>query len=75
MVFGPSALNNSKRVCQGPVLDRVWLQDFRRVFGNPKSETLSVFILVNNASRQLSFHPRLTAVDAKFWEFLAITSR
>ena len=43
MVFGLSALNrvyNFKRVCPGPVLDRVWLQDRRRVFGNPKSETL-----------------------------------
>ena len=29
MVFGPSALNrvyNYKRVCPGPVLDRVWLE-------------------------------------------------
>ena len=43
MIFGPSVLNrvyNFKRVCPGPVLDRVWLQDCRRVFGNPKSETL-----------------------------------
>ena len=41
--FCLSALNrvyNFKRVCPGPVLDRVWLQDRRRVFGNPKSETL-----------------------------------
>ena len=38
-----SALNrvyNFERVCPGPVLDRVWSQDCRRVFGNPKSETL-----------------------------------
>ena len=37
-----SALNrvyNFKRVCPGPVLDRVWLQYCRRVFGNSKSET------------------------------------
>ena len=43
MVFGLSVLHrvyNFKRVCPGPVLDRVWLQDCRRVFGNPKSETL-----------------------------------
>ena len=42
MVVGRSALNrvyNFKRVCPGPALDRVWLQDCRRVFGNPKSET------------------------------------
>ena len=73
MVFGVSVLNrvyNFKPVCPGPVLDRVWLQDCRLVFGNPKSETLdSVFILVNNASRQLSFHLRFTAVNAKFWDF------
>ena len=40
MVFGPSFLNrvyNFKRVFPGPVLDRVWLEDCRRVFGNPKS--------------------------------------
>ena len=47
MVFGVSVLNrayNFKPVCPGPVLDRVWLQDCRLVFGNPKSETLvSVF--------------------------------
>ena len=73
MVFGVSVLNrvyNLKPVCPGPVLDRVWLQDCCLVFGNPKSETLvSVFILVNNASRQLSFHLRFTAVNAKFWDF------
>ena len=43
MVFGPSALSrvcNFKGVCPGPVLDSVQLQDCRRVFGNPKSETL-----------------------------------
>ena len=42
-VFGLSALNrvyNFKRGCPGPVLDRVWLQDCCRVFGNPKSEAL-----------------------------------
>ena len=64
MVFGPSALNrvyNFKQVCPGPVLDRVWLQDCRPVFGNPKSETF-----VNNPSRQLSFHLRIAAVNPKF---------
>ena len=30
---------------------------------------LSVFILVNNASRQLCFHLRFTAVNAKFWDY------
>lgn len=43
--FGLSALNrvyNFKRVCPGSVLDRVWLQDCRLVFGNPKSETLVI---------------------------------
>ena len=29
---------------------------------------LSVFFLVNNASRQLSFHLRITDVHAKFWD-------
>ena len=55
MVFGLSSLNrvyNFKRVCPGSVLDRVWLQDCRLVFGNPKS----VFVLMNNDSRLLSFH-------------------
>ena len=74
MVLGPSALNrvyNFKRVCPGPVLDRVWLQDCRRVFGNPKSETFvcACLFLVNTASRQLRFHLRFTAVNAKFWDF------
>ena len=71
MVFGRSALNkvyNFKRVCPGPVLDMVWLQDCRRVFGNPKTETF-VFILVNNASRQLRLYLRFTAINAKFWDF------
>ena len=31
-------------------------------------------ILVNSASRQLSFHLRFTAVNARFWDFFAITS-
>ena len=56
--------SNFKRVCPELVLDRVWLQDCRQVFGNPKSETL-----VSNASRQLSFHFRFTAVNAKFWDY------
>ena len=62
MVFGLSALNrlyNFKRVFPGPIRDRVWLQDCRRVY--PKS--------VNNASRQLNFHLRFTAVYAKFLDF------
>ena len=30
---------------------------------------------MNNASHQLSFHLRFTAVNAKFWDFFAIASR
>ena len=63
MVFGPSALNrvyNFKRVCPGPVLDR-GVECLERRY--------SAFILVNNASRQLSFHLRFTAVNAIFWDF------
>ena len=74
MVFGLSALNrvyNFKRVCPGPVLDRVWLQDRRRVFGNPKSETLVCIYFSEQCSRRLSFHLWFTAVNAKFWEFLS----
>ena len=76
MVFGPSVLNrvynfqgslSRTRPRQGMVAR------LHRVFGNPKSETLVCiyfrFILVNNASRQLSFHLRFTAVNAKFWDF------
>ena len=43
MVFGSSGLKRVykfKRVCPGPFLDRAWLKDCRRVFDNPKPETL-----------------------------------
>ena len=61
MVFGSSVLNrvyNFKRVCPGPVLDGVWLQDSRRVFGTG----------IRDVS-QLSFHLRFTVVNAKVWDF------
>ena len=63
--FSPSALNrvyNFKRISPGRILDRVCL-------AIRNQRCLSVFILVNNASRKLSFHLRFTAVNAKFWDF------
>ena len=33
---------------------------------------MSVFILVNNASCQLSFHLRFTAINTKFWDFSSL---
>ena len=63
MVFGPSVLNrvyNFKRFCPGPVLDRVSLQDCRRVFGNPKSETLVCIYFSEQC---------FTSINAKFWDF------
>ena len=47
--FLAPALN--KRVCPGPVLDRIWLQDCRRVFGNPKSETFVCIHLAGDQSK------------------------
>ena len=62
--LAPLALNRVY-VCPGAVLDRVWLQDCRRVFVNPKSaETFTLHF-----SSQLSLHLRFTAVNAKFWDF------
>ena len=72
MVFGPSVLNrvyNFKRVCPGPVLDRVWLQDCRRVFGNPKSETLVCIYFSEQCYTSIEFPLKFTGVNAKFWEF------
>ena len=46
MVFGVSVLNrvyNFKPVCPGPVLDRVWLQDCRLVFGSKSEVSLYLF--------------------------------
>ena len=71
MVFGLSALNrvyNFKRVCPGPILDRVWLQDRRRVFGNPKSETLVCIYFSEQCFTSIEF-PLITAVNAKVWDF------
>ena len=60
MVFDVSALNrvyNFKLVRPGSVLDRVWLQDCPLVHLAIRNQRRkSVFILVNNASCQLSFH-------------------
>ena len=59
MVFGPSALNrvyNFKRVtCPGLVLERAWLQDCRRLFGNPKSETLVVIYFSEQCFTSIEF--------------------
>ena len=72
MVFGLSSLNrvyNFKRVCPGSVLDRVWLQDCRLVFGNPKSETLVCICFNEQCFTSIEFPLRFTAVNAKFWDF------
>ena len=74
MVFGSSTLNrvyNFKRVCPGPVLDRIWLQAKAVVeyLAIRNQKCYSAFILMNNASRQLSFHVRFTAANVKFWDF------
>ena len=62
MVFGPSALNrvyDFKQVCPGPVLDRVWLQDCRQVFGNPKSETFICIYFSDQCFMSIKFPPKV----------------
>ena len=69
MVFGPSALNkvyNFKRVCPGPILDRVWLQDCRPVFGNPKKEMFVCIYFSEQCFTSIKFAPK---VHPKFWDF------
>ena len=78
MIFGPSALNracNFKRICRGPVLDRVWLQDCRRVFGNPKSEMFVCIYFSEQCFTSINFAPKVHHCSCEILGFFAITSR
>ena len=75
MVFALSALNrvnNFKRVCPGRVLDRVWLQDCRRVFGNPKSETLVCIYYSGRKAARVKFSVAF-ANSSSFFFFFCVT--
>ena len=75
MVFGVSALTkvyNFKRVCKGPVLDRVWL---RLLFGNPKSETLVCIYLSEQCFTSIKFPLKVHRCLCQILGFFAITSR